>query len=134
MSIRGRRGFTILEAVIALAVVGLAGVSALEAMGAEIRAADHAAMAYTLAALAQDRLAVIASVSPRTLSALADTLARGTFPPPFDGYRWTTSVEPLFGAPDLYAVRIAISGARAEYAIETRLYRPVPAPSPLESR
>ena len=126
MSIRGRRGFTILEAVIALAVVGLAGVSALEAMGAEIRAADRAAEAYTLAALAQDRLAVIASVSPRTLSALPDTLARGTFPPPFAIYRWTGSVQPVAGAGELYDVTVTISGERRDYAVRTRLFRPLP--------
>ena len=126
MSIRGRRGFTILEAVIALAIVGLAGVSALEAMGAEVRAADRAAEAYTLAALAQDRLAVIALVSPRALSPLPDSLARGTFPPPFEMYRWTDSVQPLAGGRWLYDVTVTISGDRRDYTARTRLYRPLP--------
>jgi len=131
---RVEHGFTLIEAVVALTIVGIAGVGALEALGAEVRGAERAREAYIVAGLGQDRLAAVTVVSPSDMLHLPDSVARGTFPPPFDGYRWTTSVEPLFGAPDLYAVRIAISGARAEYAIETRLYRPVPAPSPLESR
>ena len=126
MSIHGNRGFTILEAVIALVVVGLAGISALEAMGAEIRAADRAAEAYTLGALAQDRLAVITLVPPRILSPLPDSLARGTFAQPFETYRWASSVEPVSGARELYDVTVTVIGARRDYALRTRLYRPIP--------
>ncbi len=57
---RDRRGFTILEAVIALAIVGLAGVAALEALGGELRATDRASSVSTAAALAQDRIAALA--------------------------------------------------------------------------
>ena len=126
MSIRDSRGFTILEAVIALAIVGLAGVSALEAMGGEIRAADRAADAYTFSALAQDRLAFLSMSSPRALAALPDSLARGTFVPPLDLYRWTATAEPVLGAPELYDINVTIHGTRREYSVRTRLYRPTP--------
>jgi type II secretory pathway pseudopilin PulG len=126
VSSRAERGFTILEAVIALAVVGLAGVSALEALGGELRTADRAAEAYTMAALAQDRLAAVALVGPRAMSPFPDSLARGTFPAPFERYRWTANAEPISGAPELYAVSITIVDDRRDYTVNTRLYRPVP--------
>ena len=126
MSPRANRGFTILEAVIALAIVGLAGVSALEAMGGEIRAANHAAGAYTLSALAQDRLALVALASPRALVSLPDSLARGTFAPPFEAYRWTAQAHAISGERELYDVTVTILGEGREYAVRTRLYRPIP--------
>jgi type II secretory pathway pseudopilin PulG len=126
VSRRAERGFTILEAVIALAIVGLAGVSALEAVAGELRAADRAAEAYTLAALAQDRLAAVSFVSPKAMSPFPDSLARGTFAEPFEDYHWTAKVQPVSSARALYDVTVTITGARRDYTIATRLYRPVP--------
>ena len=100
MSSRADRGFTILEAVVALAIVGLAGVAALEAVGGEIRGIDRAREAYTTAALAQDRLATITVLPPEDLNPLPDSLARGTFAEPFKDYRWTATLHPLFGERD----------------------------------
>lgn len=128
MSRRAEAGFTILEAVIALAIVGLAGVSALEAVGGELRTADRAIEAYTVAALAQDRLAMVSLVSPRAMSPFPDSLARGTFGEPFERFRWTAKVEPVSGARELYDVTVTITGGggRPDYTLATRLYRPVP--------
>jgi type II secretory pathway pseudopilin PulG len=126
VSSRAKAGFTILEAVIALAVVGLAGVAALEAVGGELRAADRAAEAYTLAALGQDRLAAVSLVAPTTISPIPDSLARGTFPTPFERYQWTARTEPVPNARELYAVTITVIGEQREYTLNTRLYRPIP--------
>lgn len=126
MSRRADSGFTILEAVIALAVVGLAGVAALEAVGGELRASARAAEAYTLAALAQDRLAAVAVVAPTAISPIPDSLGRGTFPAPFERYDWTASTEPVRNERELYAVTITIRGDGREYTVNTQLYRPVP--------
>jgi type II secretion system protein I len=124
-SSRANRGFTILEAVVALAIVGLAGVSALEAVGGELRAADRAADAYVASALAQDRLAAITLLAPRDLSALPDSLASGTFAAPFGAYRWTATVQPVLGERELYEVTVSIAGERTDYTVTTRAYRPV---------
>ena len=128
MSGRADRGFTILEAVVALAIVGLAGVAALEAVGGEIRGIDRAREAYTTAALAQDRLATITVLPPEELNPLPDSLARGTFTQPFTDYRWTATLHPLFGERDIYELIVAIDSDRAHYTVATRLYRPVPRP------
>jgi len=120
------RGFTILEAVVALAIVGLSGVAALEAVAGETRSIDRAREAYTLSALAQDRLAVVTILAPEDLNPLPDSLARGAFPKPFNGYRWTTSLEPISGQRDLYDVSVAVTGARSDYRVTARIYRPRP--------
>jgi prepilin-type N-terminal cleavage/methylation domain-containing protein len=123
---RDRRGFTILEAVIALAIVGLAGVAALEALGGELRAAERAGAVSTAAALAQDRLAAIAMVPAPDLGRLPDSLARGAFTEPLTDYRWRASVRPVLGERDLYDATVAVTGRGSEYSVTTRLYRPRP--------
>ncbi len=128
MSTRAEHGFTILEAEVALAVVGLAGVAALEAVAGEIRGIDRAREAYTTAALAQDRLAAITVLPPEDLNPLPDSLGRGAFAEPFTSYRWTATLRPLSGERDMYELAVAIDSDRAHYAVATRLYRPhVPA-------
>jgi prepilin-type N-terminal cleavage/methylation domain-containing protein len=126
VSTRVRRGFTILEAVVALAIVGLAGVSALEAVGGELRAAQRAADAYVTSALAQDRLAAVGLLASRDFAHLPDSLARGVFAPPFAAYRWTATAEPVSGERELYEVTVSIAGDRSTHALTTRMYRPVP--------
>ncbi|HEY6158229.1 MAG TPA: type II secretion system protein [Gemmatimonadales bacterium] len=130
MSRPDRRGFTLLEAVVALTILGLAGVAALEALGAEVRGAERARTASTAAALAQDRVAAVALVPPRDLDALPDSFARGTFGPPFSDYHWTARVQPVLGEADLYEVRVEVSSDAAPYTLVTRVYRPRP-PRPL---
>ena len=126
MSRSNERGFTLLEAVVALAIVGCAGVAALEAAGAEVRSAERAREAYHLAALAQDRLAAIAVAPARDLDLLPDSIARGTFPTPFEAYSWTISARRSLEEADVYRVQLEVRGSRSQYAVETLLHRPRP--------
>jgi len=123
----GRRGFTLLEAVAALAILGIAGVAALESVGGELRAADRARTAVTVSALAQDRLAAITLLPTGELQPLTDSLARGSFPSPFRDYAWTASVRPLLGERNLYSVTVEVFNRTTRYALATRLYRAAPA-------
>ncbi len=124
MSNAARRGFTLLEAVAALAILGIAGVAALEAVGGELRAADRARAAVTVSALAQDRLAAVTLLPIGELQPLADSVARGTFPSPFQDYAWSTELRPVLGERDLYSVTVEVFSATTRYALATRLYRP----------
>ena len=54
-----RRGFTMLEAVVALAIIGLVCVGVLGAYGATLRADVVAAERLPLAALAEERIAAM---------------------------------------------------------------------------
>ena len=121
------RGFTLIEAVVALAILGGAGLATIEALGAQVRGADRAREAYMLAALAQDRLTAAVVIPAPGTYPLPDSLARGRFPAPFEAYRWNTTVTPVFGDPDLYRVRVEITSPSGEYEIETLLYQPRPA-------
>ncbi|MGE5731089.1 MAG: type II secretion system protein, partial [Gemmatimonas sp.] len=51
-----RRGITLLEAVVAIAIVGMTSVAALEAAGGEMRTAERARRAIEVEALASSRL------------------------------------------------------------------------------
>ena len=124
MSNGARRGFTLLEAVAALAILGIAGVAALEAVGGELRAADRARAAVTVSALAQDRLAAVTLLPIGELQPLADSVARGTFPSPFQDYAWSTELRPVLGERDLYSVTVEVFSETTRYALATRLYRP----------
>lgn len=123
-----RRGFVLLEAVVALVVVGLCAAAALELFASHLRAAALGPERLTVAALAQDRVTAIRLLEPRQLRHLPDSIARGQFPAPFAGYRWRAAVAPSM-EDDLYDIRVDISGPDGTYAIsgrETAVTAPTP--------
>jgi type II secretion system protein I len=87
---RSRRGFTIIEMIIAaiLLVIGVAG--ALGAIGASTRTAGYASQIQTAALLAQRQLAETAS-QPDSLASGGEQ--EGTFDDPYSNYHWKQSVE-----------------------------------------
>lgn len=119
-----RRGFSLLEAVIAMAVVSLAAVAALAALGAELRSARMARETLTTAALAEYRLQTVHLLPPDQLRLLPDSVESGTFAPPFDAFRWTVAVRPVAGIDALYQAEVAVTGAEGQSTLSTRLYRP----------
>jgi prepilin-type N-terminal cleavage/methylation domain-containing protein len=119
-----RDGFSLIEAVIALAIIGLAGVAALASLGAELRGAEHSRWAIEATALAGHRLAVLELLPSDELRLLPDSVARGRFEPPFDGYGWEASVRAVRNDPDLLDVHVRITGDGGSYPLHGRLYRP----------
>jgi type II secretory pathway pseudopilin PulG len=117
-------GFTLLEALIAVVIVGLAGVAALETVGAELRTAARARHAHNAAALAEYRLETLRVLSPPELRSVPDSLADGAFAPPLQLYRWTASAREVPGEPGLYDARVVVRWNGGSFPIETRLYRP----------
>jgi type II secretory pathway pseudopilin PulG len=88
---RGRSGFTLLEAAVAMSIIALVGIGALAAFGADLRAAGHAQQALPGASLARERMAVLELAEPQTLRMLPDSLTHGTFGAPFSAYAWTAT-------------------------------------------
>ncbi len=122
----GEHGFTLLEVVVALAIIGIAGVAALEAFGAEVRAADKADQGLPAVALAQERLGRLALLATPELARVPDSLAGGTFPAPFDAYAWRATAGAVTGERDLYEVAVVVTWDRGAYELRTRWYRPMP--------
>ncbi len=124
MSVSNRNGFTLLEAVVALAILAVTGVAALSALGAELRAAGRSNHALEAAALAQDRLARLRLLSGEELEPLADSLRHGDFAAPFEAYAWRASASGVSDEPGLFDVSVVVSWADGLYELKTRAYRP----------
>ena len=126
MSMRARSGFSLLEAVVALAIVGVTAVGALASVGAELRAADDARTTLEAEALAVYRMSTLEMLTADQLQRIPDSLARGTFDPPFERYRWTASSEPVMGEEGLNEVQLDIHWQGGTFPLRTLLFRPSP--------
>src|SRR5678815_5393584 len=74
-----RRGITLLEAVAAIAIVGMTAVGALEAVGGGMRTAERAKRAIEVEALATSRLEVMNLLTDQELQSLPDSIEDGKF-------------------------------------------------------
>jgi type II secretory pathway pseudopilin PulG len=114
---------TLLETVVALSIVGVTAIAALEAAGAELRAVDRSHRAVEAEALATARLAFVDLLTAQELAALPDSVASGKFPAPLDAYRWTTSTTARDDVPGVYDVTVQIAWTGGAYTLHSALYR-----------
>ena len=121
---RARAGFTLLEATVAMTIVGIVGAGALAAFGADLRAADRARQMLPAVALAQDRMAILDLADAHTLRVLPDSMARGAFSRPLDGYTWRAAAREVRGEPSLIELSVRIEWPTGSYALLQRRYRP----------
>ena len=124
MSVSDRHGFTLLEAVVALAILAVTGIAALSALGAELGVAGRSNHALEAAALAQDGLARLRLLSGQELEPLPDSLRRGNFAAPFEEYAWRASARGVLDEPGLLDVSLVVSWDDGSYELKTRAYRP----------
>lgn len=123
---RDRNGVSLFEAVAALAIVGVTAVSALSAVGGEMRTADRARRALEVEALATSRLDFLALMSDQQLQNLPDSVAKGTFDKPLDAYTWVTTATPLPVQAGVYDIRVAVNWKDGSYALQSYVYRRPP--------
>jgi len=121
-----RKGISLLEAVVAIAIVGLTSVSALEAVGGDMRTAERARRAIVVEALAGSRLEFMDLLTDRELQALPDSVESGKLPAPLDEYSWKTTSAPLSDQAGVYAVRVTIDWPAGSYVVRTYQYRQPP--------
>ena len=126
MSTRARRGISLFEAVAALAIVGVTSVSALAAVGAEMKVAARAKRALEAEALATTRLDWMSLLTDTELQNLADTVRKGKFPAPLDAYSWTASSTPVTAQVGVYDVQVNVAWPAGSYRLRTHLYRRPP--------
>jgi len=120
---RARRGISLLEAVVAIAIVGMTSIAALESVGSGMRTAEKARRMTEAEALATSRMEMLDLLTDRELQALPDSVQKGKFAEPLDEYSWTTTSEPLADEAGVYAIRITISWPTGTYVIHTNQYR-----------
>lgn len=120
----GSLGFTLVEAMVALAVVAMVAVAVLAQAGAGSRSSVDAIEAMTAAALAEEQLERMRILEPDELTRLPDSLRSGRFDAPFEAYAWTAEAEPLRDDPDLVEVSVVIAWDGGSFPLRTRWYRP----------
>ena len=119
---RSRRGITLLEAVAAIAIVGMTSVAALEAAGGEMRTAERARRAIEVEELATSRREFMDLLTDTELQSLPDSVAKGKFPPPFDQYTWTTTSAPISDPNGLYDIHVTVNWQNGSYLVRTYRY------------
>jgi type II secretory pathway pseudopilin PulG len=115
-----------MEAVVAVAIVGMTAISALESVGSGMRTAEKSKRAIEAEALASSRLEYMDLMTDRELQALPDSVETGTFPAPLDEYTWKTTSKPVEEQAGVYDVRVIVNWPTGTYTLKTYLYRQPP--------
>lgn len=121
-----RHGFSLLEATVALAVVGLAGVGLLEAVAAHLRAADRTRAALEADALVRDRIDRLRLLTYDQLAHLPDSARGGNFGPRWPGISWRARSTADRSRRDLFDVTVEVTWPEGRQQLATRLYRVSP--------
>jgi general secretion pathway protein I len=127
-NIQEASGFTLLEVMIATAIIAIALVAALGSQSQSVSLANEAKFATTVAFLAQKKMAELEAADGKDLS--SDS---GDFGEDFPGYRWESEVDDatLEGSETIsdHVKKIGLTVYRAEgdgYQYRLNLYRFVP--------
>lgn len=121
-----RSGFVLMEALVALGIIGLTAIGLLAATAAQVRTADKAVQLLTARSLAEERLAMLRILTYDQLSDLPDSLAAGSFPPPFDAFTWRAEVVPAEGEYDLFSAAVVVHVNNEAFPLRTLLHVPQP--------
>ena len=118
-----RHGFVLIEAMVVLLVIGVTSAAALALYGAHARAAARVPRLVIATELAREQLTVLRLLKVPPATRLPDSLARGTFAPPFDEYRWSADIE-HGDEPALQEIRVEVEWRGGSYALATRASEP----------
>ena len=121
-----RGGFTLLEAVVALAIIAMTSVGVLQAFAADLRGAGKVRDALTASTLARTRLARLEIATAADLAVLPDSLTRGKFSVPFDAFIWTADSRAVPGEPDLYDLHVTVVWPDGSTELRSRRFQRVP--------
>ena len=125
---RARGGFVLMEAVVALAIIGLVAIALLATTASQVRTADKASLLLTARTLADERMATLKLLSYDQLMDVPDSLLAGTFPAPFEQWSWRAEVVPIDEKEeyDLFSVGVAVDGFDESFALRTLVHEPRP--------
>ena len=126
MMTRSSRGFVLLEAVVALAILGVASIVLLQVRAQQIRVATQARELLSAQALAEDRISTIRMLDYYLLSEAPDSLLEGVFPEPFQDFAWTAQITLMEEEYDLFGVEVEVLGPAERFPLRTLIHRPRP--------
>jgi len=115
-----------MEALVALAIIGLVAIGLLAATAAQVRTADKAAQLLSARSLAEERMAMLRVLTYDELLDLPDSLAAGRFPAPFEQFEWQAEVVPAQGEHDLFSAAVVVRVNDEEFPLRTLLHAPQP--------
>jgi type II secretory pathway pseudopilin PulG len=121
-----RSGISLLEAVVAIAIVGMTSVAALEAVGSDMRTAERARRAVEVEQLATSQLEFMNLLTDQELQALPDSVSSGTFAKPLNEYSWKTTSAPVSDQAGVYDIRLTVAWPAGSYTVRTYAYRTPP--------
>lgn len=123
MAPRDRCGFTLLEAMVALAMAGVILVAALGVAAADLRASRRAADVQQAASLADDLLSR-AALAPREQVALWTRGVGGHFDAPVERFAWRMRATPVPGEDELVTIRVEVTWPDGRFLADTRIVPP----------
>src|SRR5918997_1140181 len=111
-----RRGFTLLESLVALVVIGLAATVAMEALAGALRGERQAGRHLEAVALAEAAMDELALVPRDSLRGWAEprTVA---YPRPFDRYRSRVRLRQVPGSASLVQANVTVEWKGGEYSL-----------------
>lgn len=120
--VRDPRGFTLLEAMVALVIVGLALVPLMGSIGMGVREQGKLRGHLDAVSLAEWRMSELALVPPDSIRGYAQP-RQGWFPEPFHGYRWSAVLRQDERSPALVRGAVVVRWNGGEYSLETVFHR-----------
>jgi prepilin-type N-terminal cleavage/methylation domain-containing protein len=118
-----RDGFGLIEALVALVLIGLAAGTALGALSSGYSAAARARTEVIMMELAEMKMAEIRSSAPEELRSHIDQGSRlRPFAPPFDALAWSVAVGRESASADLFQVQVTVRSATHERTLRTLMY------------
>lgn len=118
-----RRGFTLVEAVVALLILGLALTPMLGAVTAGVRAQGRLRAAHESVSLAEAKMNELALVPADSIAGYLRPRS-GWFAEPFGGYRWRALLRPDPASPALVRGAVLVEWRDGSYSLETVFHRP----------
>lgn len=125
LTLNCRSGFTLLEAVVALAIVSVTALSAVETLRAEAGTAMRAKRTVEASVLAERQLCLV-DLLAQSEGPLPDSLSSGRFDAPLDAYSWTARIAMVAREPVAESeLTVRVEWGQGSYEISThRLMRP----------
>ncbi len=106
-TLRGRCGFTLLEVMIAMAILAITLVTVYQSQSQSISMAANSRFLTTASLLAQARLAQIDAADPRSVAS-----GNGDFGEDFPGYTWRVEVGAVEELPLLKRITLTVTQGR----------------------